>query len=200
MQRFCCGLILLLAAGILFSCGSKSTEKKFFDIPGYFLSEIDSIQTKFTTLKKTTVYNSDTFHYEQSVSAVNWKKEWALFLESNINRPIYYSNMEVKLDARLEGPRRYYMTKYGRCPIQRVEVYEIRKSKEDGSEDFQVSEIIVVAKKENLISSSSYSLNYWHEGNPMGFPRNAGYRIIGSQKIKGLAGENYYCVEGIFSK
>lgn len=185
MRNFCCGLVLMLATGIFFSCGSKTKEKKFFDVPGYFEKEIEYIKANYSTVSKTSVYNGTTQVKEFNVSEINWNKEFGIFLECDINKPIYYANGDGRFAPAWHGPqdkfRTYYIyiSKSKKLGIQLVNI----EHKENGER------VTVEISKSNLISITDIKASY---------EKNVCYQISGEQRIKGLGDKNIFFIKGEF--
>ena len=172
----------------LTSCGSASTEKKFFDIPGFFTTEIDSLKRSNYIVSKTAVYNGDTSKQKIKASEMNWEKEFAIFLEADINKPAYYGNMKVSSGPGLDT--NYHTTIYSngnlKNSIQQIEVGLLELSFGDTMATF----VRIKVEKSNLISKTSIEACY---------SRGYKYWIKGKQKIKNLGDQNNFMVEGIFN-
>lgn len=164
----------------LVGCNEKKTEKKYFDIPGYFEQQIQYVNTKYTTVSKVAVYNGDTSISESKVANVNWKKEWAIFLEADINKPIYYANMT-------ESDFGEYFAQSKKLSIQQVKLEYAKTPEGVPGNDVIGIELSVV--KGNLISSTSIEAKY---------QKNWGYTITGLQDIHYLNHQHSYFVEGQF--
>lgn len=168
------------------SCESAKGDKKFFDIPGYFESEIDSIKSNFTKVEKTYVYNGDTNRKELKVVDIDWEKELAFFLECDINKPAYYPNMKEQSST----PHAFndsitkteYETESKKLNIQFVEVV---------SKNEKVLSILIRMSKSNLISNTSLEAFY---------EKDKKYSIQGVQQINNLGDKNTFFVEGKFTK
>jgi hypothetical protein len=195
MKNFGCGLILLLAAGILFSCGSKTREKKFFDVPGYFMGEIEFIKQHYSGVSKTTVYNDDTSFVQIKVADTNWEKEFSLFLGCDINKPIYYSSMKYNFPLPSRGDfLEEYIALNSKAPIRRISIDHY------SSEHGPVKEIKIEVVKKNLISSTHLNLRYTSLANGEVGDSGKIYFIEGTQVTKGLRGTNSFKVAGTISK
>lgn len=162
------------------SCNTKPTEKKYFDIPGYFKTEIGYVKSNYNNLSKLAVYNDDTSRLELKVADVNWNKEWAIFLESDINKPIYYANMS-------ESDFGEYSSKSDKLSIQSV-VLNYGKNI-DGIPTNEVVGVELTIVKGNLISSTHIAA---------GYSRNSKYTIKGKQEIRYMNVVNSFIVEGSF--
>jgi hypothetical protein len=188
MQKFCCGLILLLAAGVLFSCGAKNAEKKFFDIPGYFRGEISYIKSNYDSVIKTTSYNGNTEKKDFPVSEINWEKEFGIFLESDINKPIYYAYLKPVADPGLDTNHHSlsYESVSGKTNITNVQI-----GFRELSDDDQTNFVSLKIHKSNLINETYIYAIY---------VKDRQYRIGGTQHIKSLKEQNTFRVDGIFVK
>lgn len=184
MQRinFCCGLIFLLATGVWFSCGSKDKKKKFFDIPAYFEREIDSLSKADFDFRKISIYNGDTSKTEVKSKNINWRKEFGIFLQSDINKPAYYSNM-VEMDLTDDRSKRtMYRSSSNKLTVVEVDLIW-------GFMDKEVELVSIKINKDNLISSTSILAVY---------AKDSRYFISGIQKIKNMGSSNQFFVEGQF--
>jgi hypothetical protein len=182
-----CKLIFLLATGILFSCGSKNSEKKFFDVPGYFRSEIKYIKANFSTVQKRSIYNGDSTRKEFKVMDMNWEKEFGLFLECDINKPIYYANMKIG-NSSYDGATIYstlYTNKSEKYPIRGVKIDFCKPAEGD---DYPIS-VQINSQRSNLINATQLTAFY---------KKGERYFIEGTQRIKQLGDENHFFIEGKF--
>lgn len=168
------------------SCKEKTKEKKFFDVPSYFKQEIEYIKTNLSSVSKTSVYNGVISTQYLSVKDINWEKEFGIFLECNINKPVYYANMEVLESPAWQGPSEeekgsvMYISKNKILSIQRVSV-DSRKG--------IVSGINIHLEKSNLISNTF--IDAW-------YVKDSSYTISGEQAIKNLGDKNTFFVNGKF--
>lgn len=183
-------VFLMICITIFFiSCGSNSTQKKFFDIPGYFKTEIDSLKKSNYIVSKTAVYNGDTSRQEIKASEMNWEKEFAIFLEADINKPAYYANMKqskgVANDTDFHSD--IYTNSSLKNSIQLVEV----GFQELGKQVDRATYVRVKLEKSNLVSETSIEALY---------SKDYKYWVKGKQKIKNLGDENNFFVEGQFHK
>lgn len=165
---------------IFFSCNGNRNTKRYFDIPAYFTSEIDSAKNNFQAVDKRAVYNGDTSISVVKVSGMNWKKEWAIFLEANINKPIYYANMT-------ESDLGQYRAQSNKLSIQKVDLEYAKNA--DGVPISDVIGVDISISKGNLISTTEIQANY---------NRYIGYNIKGVQKINYLNQSNTFSIEGRF--
>jgi hypothetical protein len=175
----CIWLLPVICICLFVTCTSKIEEKKFFDVPGYIKNEIKSIKNSESTIIKTSVYNSDTAYQSLSTKEVNWNKEFAIFLETDINKPIYYANMTVNSENSTH--KTTYQAKSGKLNIQKVVV-------ENGPDTHKIIEIEI--NKNNLISVTKIHALY--------IPDSL-YIISGEQTIKNLGDQNTFFVKGEFN-
>jgi len=175
-----CSFFLML---LLSSCEQKTQEKKFFDVPGYFRGEIDSLNKSDFSFRKISVYNGDTNKTELNSKNINWEKEFAIFIESDINKPVYYDNLiQTDLSDSL-SKRVLYRSNSNKLTIVEVDIIW-------GFMREQVKLISVKINKDNLISSTQILAVYVKESR---------YFISGTQRIKTLGSTNKFFVEGQFS-
>jgi hypothetical protein len=172
-------LVLVLCLYGLFSCNAPLAKKKFFDVPGYFKGEISFIQNNFTTVLKSSVYNGDSAYQQLKVSEVNWNKELAIFLESDINKPAYYANMQADDQGSC------------RATSNKLSIQEVLLGYGAHEEQNRVVNVQIVISKTNLISSTNIRAEYQH---------GYAYTIRGDQKIKNLGDHNDFYIQGLFKK
>lgn len=186
MRRSCCILFLVLATGFLFSCEQKVQDKKFFDVPGYFSGEIDSLSKSNFSFRKITVYNGDTSKMEIHSKSINWEKEFAIFLECDINKPAYYANMsKISTPSHAAQPMFGWSDKSEKLPIRYVMVEGYNYG--EGSFPSNTTLIRIKMNKFNLISETTIDGLYI---------KDSVYEFRGSQKIK-LSGEtNTFFIQG----
>lgn len=187
MRRSCCILFLVLATGFLFSCEQKVQDKKFFDVPGYFKKEIKYIKQTFRAVTKTTIYNADSSITEFKVSDINWEKEFAIFLESDINKPIYYANLKTVPQPALDTNYHHlkYINIYPKANLQEVYIGFRELSSGD-----QAEFIMIKIKKLNLINVTNIVATY---------SKNNFYCIEGDQSLKHLGIPSTFFVKGVFN-
>lgn len=192
----CIYLFSVICIFLLYACGSKTGQKKFFDVPGYFKGEIDSIKTNYTTVSKTSVYNGDTNRQELKVMDVNWEKEFALFLECDINKPVYYANVQITPGMPIGlSYAEEYTNKSSQGPIKFLMIRKMNVSEE-------VQLIKISLEKNNLISSTNISLSY----NPYFLTSGENpqvdivYSIQGEQYVKSIGEKNHFSVMGRIRK
>jgi hypothetical protein len=166
------------------SCESPKESKKFFDIPSYFKEEIHLIKANFTEVNKTYVYNGDTSRKELKVVDIDWEKEFAFFLEADINKPAYYANMkQIPYPSHAFNDsitKTAYGTESKKLNIQFVEVV---------SHNEKVLSILIRMSKSNLISNTSLEVFY---------EKDKKYTIVGVQQINNLGDMNTFFIEGKF--
>lgn len=183
----CIYLFTVVCIFLLYACSSKTDQKKFFDVPGYFKTEIDSIKSNYTTVSKTSVYNGDTNRQKLQVVDVNWEKEFALFLECDINKPVYYANMSLGGAPAWHGPpeeAKQWLSYSANSPKLSIQFVVIGKKNEN------VVSVGIRISKANLISVTNIDAEY---------EKGVGYSISGEQKIKNLGDKNTFFVEGKFN-
>ncbi len=175
---------IIWMAGFFISCETKTTEKKFFDIPGYFKEEIEYITMLHSTVKKTSIYNGKKTEEQKKTIDVNWKKEWQFFLQADINKPVYIANMQQHDLSDSIQKRILYTSNSSKTTIQRVELVW-------GFLNKNVDIVSISTRKNNLISSSEM----------MGiYIRGKRYFISGTQRTKYIGSSTSFSVEGFFDQ
>lgn len=114
-------------------------------------------------------------------SEINWEKEFAIFLECDINKPAYFANMEI-IQATYD-------------PVESSTIYK-SKSKKLNIQSLKIvsfngvtSDVSIQINKSNLISNTTIDAYY---------TSGVRYSIIGKQTIKQLGEKNEFWVEGRF--
>jgi hypothetical protein len=181
-----CFFFILPTLVFLNACSNTATTKKFFDIPGYFKQEVEYIKTNFSTVSKTSVYNNDSSHQDFKVTDVNWEKEFAIFMECDINRPIYYANMK-ELKSTVNDTNSTTITYESSSPKTRIQRVKIGFTEKGNQPDF----VSIQLEKSDLISVTSIEALY---------VKGSRYQVQGKQKVKQLGDENHFFVEGVLSK
>lgn len=172
----CIYLLSVICICFLISCTEQITEKKFFDVPDYMEKQIKLIRNNTSTIAKLAVYNGDTSLHKLNVRDVNWEKEFAIFLETDINKPIYYANMTIISDD--SNHKTTYLAKSNQLKIQKVQV-EYYPNKR--------SMVKIEINKNNLISVTKIQALYISDSL---------YTISGEQQIKNLGDRNTFFVKG----
>ncbi len=179
-----CGLTLLL---MLVSCEQKTQEKKFFDVPGYFKGEINHIKNNFTSLVKTTTYNDSSSVAEFKVSEINWEKELGIFMECDINKPVYFANMsKISSPSHASEPVFGWYDQSEKLPVRTVKVGGYHY----GSSLYPSTNLISIqVNKSNLISETTIDAVYL---------KDSMYEFKGVQKIKTIKDKNTFYIKGEF--
>jgi len=179
-------LLVVICFFVLYGCGKKKQgEKFFFDIPGYFKHEIEYIKTNFSSVSKISVYNGDTSQQQLKVNEVNWEKEFALFLKSDINKPLYVANMHkvdwplpLQVDSSVEKQGYSVVANNKNLDIQEVGIGKIPQT------------IEIIIRKSNLLSETLIKANYM---------KDSAYSILGEQHLKGFS-NNTFLITGKLNK
>lgn len=185
----CIYLLSVICISFLFSCGGVEQEKKFFDIPEYFNREIIYIKSSFSGLSKSSKYNGHSSYQTFTVKDINWEKEFAIFIECDINKPIYFANMK-EMDSPASDTKSHnqtYQCEYSKASIRRVDIFFDSIAKSATS----VKSIRITINKSNLISATNIEA-YYRKGEL--------YSISGEQTIKILGSKNSFFIEGRFIK
>jgi len=179
----CIYLLPVICICFLFSCESNTNEKKFFDVPAFFKNEIALIEKENYVITKAYAYNYQGSKMDVKASDIKWENEFAIFLESDINKPAYFANMEV-INASYDPleSNTLYKSKSKKLNIQSVKVTSC------GGE---VKDISIHINKSNLISNTTIDAYY---------SKGIRYSIIGTQNINQFNEKNVFWVEGRFYK
>ncbi len=87
------GLFLLLASCFISSCQNKetadhTTTKPYFDLKGFFVHEIQTLNSKQARLNKT-VWLNEREEKKSGMTALNWENELALFADADLNKAAF---------------------------------------------------------------------------------------------------------------
>ncbi len=174
-------LYIVCVVSVMLSCENKNKDLKFFDIPAFFKQEIEIIKTSNYVVTKSYSYNGEGSKMDMKASDINWEKEFAIFLECDINKPAYFANMEI-LHAPYDSIESsvVYLSRSKKLNIQSVKIESIHG---------ETSTISIKINKSNLISTTSIDAYYY---------KGTSYSIYGIQTIKKLGEKNDFWVEGRF--
>ena len=136
----------------------KNTEKPFFDVKGFFESEI--AESKLTKIEKTVRINGES--ETQILTEFDLNKELSMFLNSDINKPSLfdkYNTFETEFSTT-------YKTTDKELNVQRIKIFK------DKNGDFL--KILINRKADTQIYTSDKALTY---------EPNVGYTIKNAQKV-----------------
>lgn len=155
-------LSLIFNILILASCAynkKKQTDKEiYFDISKFINSQINFLNKNNYSLIKKLTFNKN---YSVDTLKVNWKKEFALILETNINKPALKG--EYKSDTIFKNKQKiisYYSHKY---PVKKLTVYY--------NENNEVNKIKILYEKNNFLYKENYKIL---------FVKDSFYKIYGN--------------------
>lgn len=150
-------------------------EKEYFDIEGYFKTNIAQLKKQHGAISKTVTHNGSS--ETKNVQISNWEAELGLFIASDINKPAWKGSYTKKDSAGAT----IYTAKDPGLKTRRI---IISKTKEGA-----VKQIFINGEVNNALYNTHETLNY--------FPDSA-YSIEKYQKVK-LLGANTYKVIGRFN-
>ena len=161
---------------LIYSCQNSSNNTsqakaaaKYFDLPAFFEQEAASLGTR--RIQKT-IRQADKEETKeiQLATAEQWRKEFALFLKIQLNRPSFSD--KYKIDSIFEPATkqltliRYTAIQPQQLYTQTVDIYFDAEQK--------AKSVLITNRNHNLISPTTYQLQY---------DRQKGYHIQQSQKL-----------------
>lgn len=169
-----CGFLLLLT----FGCSNQSKEKQqreltYFDIKGYFESEIARLDKLKPSITKSVEVNDSL--ESKAIRISDWKKELSVFTEADINRASWKGLFKLQ---KLKGSDTY-TSDDDKVPVKKVRI---------SFNDQGLSEILIVLNNSNSLYSAQDSLFYYPDSL---------YRIKKTQDIKLLSSKRYE-IQGLF--
>lgn len=91
--------LLLLLLFCLSACNKTernvATVQKYFDLNGYFETEIRRLSADTTRLKKTVAIDGSKETQNLLTKTVNWEKELAVFTASDLNKPAFFDAYRI---------------------------------------------------------------------------------------------------------
>jgi len=151
---------------------SDNSSKKYFDLKSYFENEARYLQKKNPLVNKTIAKNDLT--ESKSIAIRNWANELGLFSGSDINKPAWNTEYEIKnTDNEIQ-----YLAKDSKLKTKKIII--------DKSENGKINHIIILNGVINSLYTSSEELHYYPDSL---------YIIRKKQKIL-IIGSNDYSVTG----
>jgi hypothetical protein len=149
----------------------QNTNTSYFDIKGYFDSEIASLSKLNPSITKTVGINGSL--ETKKLKIRDWKSELSAFTDADINRASWKGLFKVsKSDTLLN-----YTSNDDKVPIKDVKIYTLNG---------KVERIVVIKENENYLYNSIDTLSYYS---------GSMYRIQKQQNIRFLSDKNYL-IEG----
>ncbi len=100
-QHVCVLLLIVVFWTCIFGCKPEVKQGngslRYFDLKRYFNAEATRLNLKQTPILKTASYNGH--EYTKPAKIKNWKRELALFIESDINKASWKDSYQVKSNA-----------------------------------------------------------------------------------------------------
>jgi len=178
-------MVLMLAS---FSCKQAPTEvaeKPYFDLTSFFTEQINLLQKDSQVVMKTSAINAQTD--EHQMNWTDWKREFALFLASDINKASLIGKYAVDTLHNLTGKdsgdmKIQYLALDSSLHTRLLEVTLNRN---------EVKEIHIINKTSSFLSSSSENLFY--------IPMKA-YMIRTSEQTRFFGGNDFSVMGEIMTK
>ncbi|SMO76409.1 hypothetical protein [Solitalea koreensis] len=175
----------LLTAFVFLLVGCNPSESKkqirvYFDLKGYFESEVNRLTKSAVMVDKTTA--KDGVSETKKLNSIDWKNELSVFMASDINKPAWIKS--YKTERKLEGS-------------DSTEVYtaldsalHTRSLSITWNKNHEVRKVLIVNSTRNGLYDLDETLQY--------IPDEM-YQINRIQKAKMLK-ENKFSVKGLFEK
>ena len=130
----------------IFSCENKNDnfEKRYFDLVGFLNKQIKLLD--HSKVKKT--WMLDSAFETKNLKNLNWEKEFALFMQSDINKKAFLQSYSV---IKKENSLEYNLKNKEDLPVKKIRI--------DFNDRKEVYKIEIVKKVENYLYSSNVSLN-----------------------------------------
>lgn len=170
--------VALLLIVFLTACGtredSKNMPKKHFDIRGYFEKEAVKLQKQNPIVEKTVSQNTEL--EVKQLTIPDWKTEFELFSESDINKPAWKNSYRIKKN----GPEIEYISIDNSLRTKKVSI----RFSEKGT----VKQITIFNRTSNKLYTSDEELNYYPDSL---------YNIKMHQNVR-VIGKNEYSISSSF--
>lgn len=165
---------------LFFSCNQPKekealTPNYYFSLQNYFTQEAQRLTLENPSVRKEVNRNQET--ESQTLTGIDWKKEFALFMNSDINKVSW----KDAYDSQEKGDTLVYTSKEKNAKIQQIQIVR--------NPDKEVKSIFILNQVENDLYTSKEELFY---------SPDSLYQINKFQKVRFL-GSNSYLITGKFS-
>jgi len=168
-----------MVSACLFGCKPDIKETgatlKYFDIKGFFATDIARLNKLNKPVLKTIVYNGVT--EKKNVQIKNWGPELDLFAGSDINKPAWKNSYSIVANDDFL----LYKAKYPELKMREMLIKKVNG---------KVKWMMIFNRTKNIIYQTTEKLSY--------FPDSV-YTIEKAQKVR-LMGTNFYKVQGIIAR
>jgi len=172
--------ILLFCCFCLTCCTSNqkpdNSSKTYFDLKAYFENKAQYLQKKNPLVKKTIAKNDLT--ESKNITIRNWANELGLFSGSDINKPAWKTEYEIKNT----GNEIQYLAKDNKLKTKKIII--------DKSENGKIKHIFILNGVTNNLYTSTEELHYYPDSL---------YSIRKKQKILIIGSNDYFIVGRIVS-
>ena len=163
---------------VLFSCSNTGESEittvqtgPYFSIAGYFRSEATRLQRIDPEIIKTVSKNGD--EEQQRKPIADWANEFALFIDSDINKPAWQNSYRIDSTATT-------LTYSSTDSTLRTETIQVEKSAEG------ITHIHITNRVSNMLYVTEEQLDYYPDSL---------YRITKQQQVR-IIGKSHYTVTG----
>ncbi len=167
----------------LFSCSQEkaeeSNEEYFFSLKNYFENEAQRLTNQHSVVLKEVKRNNAS--EEKEIEIPDWRKEFGLFIESDINKLSWKDSYQKIARQNESGSRDTLIYQCKNSELRTREIMIIKENK-------QIQEIVIKNKVQNYLYSSDEELKYYPDSL---------YEINKKQDVI-LLGSNAYYISGHF--
>ena len=166
-------LFLMATLISLFACGEranapvKALEKPYFDVKGFFESEMKRLTEGGMKIKKTVTVNGQT--ETKIIEKPNFEEEFKMFVASDINRPAWSDKYHIneKASGNHDFTREYW------AKDENLKTQSLKIIQENGATSFTME---IHNRDESVVTESDSHLFY---------DKNNGFSITNSQQLVG---------------
>lgn len=167
----------------LFSCSQKeaelSNEEYFFSLKNYFEKEAERLTKQHALVLKEVKRNAES--EEKGIEIQDWKKEFGLFIESDINKLSWKDSYQENIRKNASGERDTLIYRSMDPELRTQEIMIVKDKK-------QIKEIAIKNSIKNYLYSSVEKLKYYPDSL---------YEINKKQDVI-ILGSNDYYISGRF--
>ena len=173
-KKTLCGFLLLLSLGCTDqSAQQQQRELTYFDIKGYFETEVNRLNKLKPSITKSVEINDSL--ERKAVRILDWKKELSIFSEADINRASWKGLFKLEKHDGTD----IYTSDDEKVPVKKLALR---------FEGKRIKQILIVLNTDNSLYDSKDSLSYYPDSL---------YRIKKTQHIK-LLSSKHYEIQGLF--
>ncbi|PRD48591.1 hypothetical protein [Sphingobacterium haloxyli] len=178
-NTWCSAITAVVVSALYISCNSSPKDKKitretYFDIPGYFKTEIAQLTQEKPFLEKTVV--KDSLSETKEIQITDWANELSSFASIDLNKPAYAGML--KKDSTANSVK--IISSDPKVDIVFVEIIY--------GDNGEPATFRIQRNIQNSLYDTRETLHY---------TKNKGYSLEKHQSVL-ILGDKYYYIEGIF--